>query len=289
MKRINDSKILTELSNYLGNLNSTHCSPKQMKNILKQFIKYGNNTLYIKTLLNMLNNIISGVHIQDFFFFNGEENSFILLKNNITVPSNGLCMTGYIRFEGNGLTQDQCIFSFLSEVGRDVKGIELFVKKNSLVYRTINSFRETPIHEFPFEHSCIRKDVWHHISVFHMHKEIIIFLDNSMWNKEIIENAPFAKSYNFALLGASFDFKKTRKTCCHFNGEMSAICFFPIRPNSREFISNIADCENIWQYLHINKEYKGTFFSKLHSWDKLDIFQEGLMQASTLVIDPKVK
>lgn len=295
MKRINDSAMLLELSRYLGNINSIHCNPKQMKNILKQFIKYGNNIPYITTLLNMLNNIISGEHIKDFFYFNGEESSYIPLKNNITYTSNGLCMTGYIRFEGNGLTRDQCIFSFLSEAGRDIKGIELFVKKSpleresSLVYRTINSFRDTPIHEFCFDQSHIRKDVWHHISVFHMHKEIVLYLDNAMWVKEILENAPFAKTYNIAFLGASFDYKKTRKACYHFNGEMSSICFFPLRQNSRDVINKLADCDNIWQYLHINRDYEGTFFNKLHEWKNFEIFQGELTQASSIVIDPKVK
>ena len=286
MKRIPNTEIQMEVATYLGSINSIHCYPKQMKYILKQFTKPEKSISYIQTLLGMLNNIISGEHIQDFFFFDGQENSFISLKNTITYPVNSICMTGYIRFEGDALNRDQCIFSFLSEAEKEAKGVELFVKKKCLVYRTINSSKEVRFYEIPFTESSIKKDVWHHISLIHIGLELIIYLDDNMWKKNIIDNSPFAKTYNYAMIGASLDLK-TCKPSNHFYGEMSTICFFQLKQNIKDAFKTIAFKENIWQYQFIDEDSEKPNFFTCPKWNKLNLFKE-LMQNAAIIIDPRV-
>jgi len=244
LKLTNDANFLKELAACIGRISSTHTTPKQIQSILKHFgnssksVSQENREIYYLTLLDTLIDSISGEGIRNFYYFNGHDKSYIKLKAPLKFVTRGLFWTGNIRYERGNREKRQCIFSFLKTQPSKSKGIELFIQNKKLIYRLIKIYKENLTTSFTIPNVDLREDTWNHITMAHVGKDLIVYVNDSSVKIEIPMQA-FSTNYNFATIGANMDLG-TNQMSSFFFGEMSALYFFNATPKYQYVINDLA-------------------------------------------------
>lgn len=264
-----------------------------MQIILRDFLKGSKNVPiereedYYLCLLNTLIDSISGSSIPSLYFFRGNDQSFIRLKTPLKLQRAGICWTGNIRVERSKSKQKQCIFSFLNTKSRDIRGMELYINSGKLEYNLIKNQKEDPPIQFPTIE--IREDVWHHITMAHIDKELIIQVDDLQITLDIA-NQSFEKEYNIAIIGASID-PNTKTYGNFFFGAMSTLYFF--HPTSK-FKEAFNDLHKESQYLPLiykeilSKEERFVLFPE-NKQKSLKFVSKEFATTVLLILDPQVK
>lgn len=226
-----NAEVLKQLSSYIGRLNSTNSTVQQVRYIMKQIRKKSKlqppeqEQLYFQTLIDTLVDMIHGESLHSFYYFDGSENSYIRLQNLLQFPSTGFYWVGDIRLEKTDQGKKQFIFSFLKIKEKKEKGIELYVENGKLIYRIVSVDKSNNTQDIVIEKSEIKQNRWHHITLSHQNKELIIILDDNLCSEINLPFCPFANSYNFAIIGASTN-SATLNPQMNFIGEMSTLYFF---------------------------------------------------------------
>ncbi len=265
-----------------------------MKRLLKYFVrspKGTHQTAFLQQLLDTLLNVISGEYIQDFFHFCGSDTSFITLADPVTFPSPGVFYTGYIRLEQRNdaeASSPQCIFSFMNTERRENRGFELFTANRKLTYRTHNLMRSFQVYEKLFAESTLKFDYWHHVTLLHQNRELVLYLDSEQWTFDLPETAAFPKSYNVCTVGAKLDPDNPQMVSQHFFGELSALCFFSV-PQKPATVREVAFAENFLTCLHLGEKDCAMHFFELPPWTDRRVFQQELVPSANLVLDPRVR
>lgn len=291
MKRTIDKEFLTQLSAHIGRISSIHATPRNVGKLMRHFLRVSKYVPkereddYYLCLLETLIDLISGESHNSLFFFNGTEKSFIQLKSPFLCSDSGLYWTGWIRLEAGNSDKKQCIISFLKQETNDIKGVEVFILDHKLFYNLLKP-QSVPIKLPVIE---IRENVWVHITMAHIGKELITYVDGSN-SVEDIGTYAYPKEYNIATIGAAID-PSNNQQINNLLGEISALYFFKPLAKLKETIKEIAHYGQ-----HLNLAYRNQsaleenllYFPEYSQCKGLKFMNREFINCTLLVVDPTV-
>ena len=291
MKRTIDKEFLTQLSTHIGRISSIHATPKNVGKLMRHFLRVSKYVPkereddYYLCLLETLIDLISGESHNSLFFFNGTEKAFIRLKSPFFCSDSGLYWTGWIRLEAGNSEKKQCIFSFLKQESNEIKGVELFIQEHKLFYHLLK------LHSDPIKLQVIeiRENVWIHITMAHIGKELITYIDGST-SVEDIGNYTYPKEYNIATIGAAID-PSNNLPINHLIGEISALYFFKALPKLKETIKEVA---HYGQHLYLAYRNQSAleenllYFPEYTNCRGLKFMNREFVNCTLLAVDPTV-
>jgi hypothetical protein len=275
----------------LGVINSVHVSAKDLKHMLKQFARaprqanrFAGDRGFLPLLLDSIVSLAAGDDIKDFFYFPGTEAGYISLKSPLLYPVNGLCMTVSLRCEGGLLSRSQCLFSLLTNVRNEIKGVELWMREMKLAYRILGASKAA-VHEVTFEHSEIKPHTWHTLTLLHIGKDVTLALDGSVWTKPAFEAPATGKSYTLVKVGASTD-PQSSAPVQPFHGEMSVLLLLNGSSKLKEVLPALMSRGNLLQYLRVPDAEP--YFVQPPHYSAIRIFQQEVVANASFIIDPNV-
>ena len=165
----------------------------------------------------------------------------------------------------------------------------MVVAKKRLVYRTYNLIKGCPLHELAFTEALLKLDAWHHVTLFHQNRELILCLDTEHWAMEMSEAATFPKTYTTSSIGARVNPENPEEATEPFFGEMSALCFFAMPPKpSASMVKRVAMAESFLPHIYLGEKNCALHFFELPPWNDRKIFQQDLVPGANLILDPRV-
>ena len=293
-----DKDFRGEVAGHIARLNTIHTSPSHMQRLMRQLLKAPTRSLrpgaegYYLCLLQVLIDSVSKESIRNMYYFTGQEKSFIQLKTPLVSPAPGLAWTGHIRLERGGSDRNQCIFSFLRVKPNNVKGVELYTHERKLVYRMVNLYKGDNSTLLTLSNIELAEDTWHHITMLHYNKELIVCVDKMIHRAEVGMQS-FPGKYNTATIGTSTDPSTMRQQCLFF-GEMSALYFFGPSGTFKDAMSDLA-----YRGGHLPFVYKNEVaavddnilyaFPEMAQCKGLKYVKREFVGSTFFIMDPKVK
>jgi len=235
-------EFIPQIVNFISFFNNINASAKHIQNLMKQLVKPQGRLLnksrdeYRNFLTQILLSSIAQDPIRDFYYFTGDEKSYIMLMTPIDFGGRGICWTGYLRLEKNGLDKKQCVFCFIKQKEKKTKACELWIENKKLIYSLIYVQKATIRKVLPVGE--LQADRWYHLVLSHENKELILYLDGSPCIIELPTDS-LPKKYDWGIIGASKNII-TNETSGFFMGEMTIQYFYKPNPLFREVIRDLA-------------------------------------------------
>ncbi len=298
LKLTGDKEFRTELVGHIARLNAIHTSPAHMQRLMHQLLKAPTRTLrpaaedYYLSLLQVLIDSVSKESIRNMFYFTGQERSFIQLRTPLITTAPGLAWTGNIRLERGGADRNQCIFSFLRVKPNNVKGVELYTHERKLVYRMVNLYKGDNSTLVTLSNIELSEDTWHHITMLHFDKELIVCVDKMIQRAEVGMQC-FPRKYNTATIGTATD-PSTMHQQSLFFGEMSALYFFVPSAAFKDAMSDL-----VYRGAYLPFVYKNEVaavddnilyaFPEMAQCKGLKYVKREFVASTFFILDPKVR